>query len=396
MNLVKQDLGLIKGPKGDTGEQGQQGIQGPKGDTGITPTLQVGSVETLPFGSEATVEMTGQGSDYVLDFGIPRGKDGDNLGDMLASVYDPQSKAEDIFAYADEKMAKTGGTFTGVVTGTSPANDSRALRNILLGDGKPDALEGQNGDIYLNCERGRSAGGVRMDSLLPGTMIKLPECGTPTKFVVLGINHYSPDSGVTLLRLDALCPQMWNLCDSKMLALNRKCYYKGSTADLFCEVSYPALFEPAVRDMLRAVPIKVARNETDNTMQTINRRGFLLAEREVAQAVYSTEGEGVQFAYFNTIFDTWRQAKLDGGETPVSWWLRSPAALHSGLACYISTSGTQGCGDAYESHGMRPALNFDGGTLVTSETDTDRCRSLMLTDTAPTVYVKEEGAWMFL
>lgn len=87
-----------KGEKGDRGEQGEQGIQGEKGETGadgVSPTVAV---------------KTSTGSQYVLtvtdangSFDTPnlKGADGEGAGDMLATTYDPQGKAQDVFAYAD-------------------------------------------------------------------------------------------------------------------------------------------------------------------------------------------------------------------------------------------------------------------------------------------------------
>lgn len=87
-----------KGEKGDRGEQGEQGIQGEKGETGadgVSPTVAV---------------KTSTGSQYVLtvtdangSFDTPnlKGADGEGAGDMLATTYDPQGKAQDVFAYVD-------------------------------------------------------------------------------------------------------------------------------------------------------------------------------------------------------------------------------------------------------------------------------------------------------
>lgn len=74
--IPKGDTGAAgpQGPKGDTGAAGPQGPQGEKGDTG------------------------------------PQGPAGSGTGDMLASVYDPQGRAEDVFQYADTKLAKPTGT----------------------------------------------------------------------------------------------------------------------------------------------------------------------------------------------------------------------------------------------------------------------------------------------
>lgn len=70
-------------PKGDKGETGATGAQGPKGDTG----------DTGPQGPQG-----------------PQGPAGSGSGDMIASTYDPTGKAQDVFAYADTKLSKNGGT----------------------------------------------------------------------------------------------------------------------------------------------------------------------------------------------------------------------------------------------------------------------------------------------
>lgn len=73
-----------KGDKGDTGEQGEtgpQGVQGPKGADGITPTVSVGTVNTVSSSTPASVTNSGSGSNVVLDFNIPQGEKGDT-GDI--------------------------------------------------------------------------------------------------------------------------------------------------------------------------------------------------------------------------------------------------------------------------------------------------------------------------
>ena len=66
-----------QGPKGDTGPQGEPGIQGPQGEQGI----QGPKGDTGPQG--------------------PQGE-----GDMKASIYDPQGKATDVFAYVDKAVGE--------------------------------------------------------------------------------------------------------------------------------------------------------------------------------------------------------------------------------------------------------------------------------------------------
>lgn len=107
------------GPKGDTGAQGPQGIQGiqgeqgetgatgptgptgPQGPTGDAATIAVGTVTTLPAGSNATVTNAGTSGAAVFNFGIPRGADGSGSGDMSKSVYDSNNAVANAGGIAD-------------------------------------------------------------------------------------------------------------------------------------------------------------------------------------------------------------------------------------------------------------------------------------------------------
>lgn len=82
------DLGLVKG------EQGPQG-------TKITDIVLKSGTHTA--GTTDTYEI--QMSDgTTFDFPVYNGMDGTGAGDMVKSVYDPQGRNEDIFAYIDRKI----------------------------------------------------------------------------------------------------------------------------------------------------------------------------------------------------------------------------------------------------------------------------------------------------
>lgn len=51
-------------------------IEDLKGDIGISPNLTIGTITTLPSGSKATAEITGEFPDLVLNLGIPKGDRG--------------------------------------------------------------------------------------------------------------------------------------------------------------------------------------------------------------------------------------------------------------------------------------------------------------------------------
>ena len=59
-------------------------------------------------------------------FQVYNGKDGSGAGDMTKSVYDPQGKAQDIFAYADAKQAKI--TASGLLKGNGSGGVSAAVK----------------------------------------------------------------------------------------------------------------------------------------------------------------------------------------------------------------------------------------------------------------------------
>lgn len=64
------------GAPGTPGEPGAPGAPGEKGDPGNTPTIQVGTITTLPPGQPATVQNVGTEDAAVFDFGIPEGEQG--------------------------------------------------------------------------------------------------------------------------------------------------------------------------------------------------------------------------------------------------------------------------------------------------------------------------------
>lgn len=64
-----------QGPAGPKGDPGEIGPQGNPGKDGVTPNLQIGTVTTLPAGSQATAKITGTAANPVLSLGIPQGAD---------------------------------------------------------------------------------------------------------------------------------------------------------------------------------------------------------------------------------------------------------------------------------------------------------------------------------
>lgn len=75
MSVVRTLIGNVKGPKGDTGATGATGAQGD------AATIQVGTVTTGAYGTNASVTNSGTAQNAVLDFVIPQGKPGEEVTD---------------------------------------------------------------------------------------------------------------------------------------------------------------------------------------------------------------------------------------------------------------------------------------------------------------------------
>lgn len=91
-----QTLNLVL-PKGDKGDKGATGETGATGNGIASISLKSGSHAP---GTTDTYEITFTDG-TTFDFLVYNGANGSGSGDMKASIYDPQGKAQDIFAYVD-------------------------------------------------------------------------------------------------------------------------------------------------------------------------------------------------------------------------------------------------------------------------------------------------------
>ena len=71
-----------------------------------------------------------------------KGEDGKGAGDMLASVYDPKGKAQDVFAYTDQKIAAIP---TPDVSGQIETHNAAADAHSTLFSKKQDKIKGKKG-----------------------------------------------------------------------------------------------------------------------------------------------------------------------------------------------------------------------------------------------------------
>lgn len=110
---------------------GQDGQDGRDGTDGKAATVRIGTVTTLEPGSKATVSNAGTSTDAVLNFGIPRGADGEGGGGS------GESGADGFSPIAKVTQTSTGATIT--------ITDKDGTTSATVSNGK-DGAKGDTGD----------------------------------------------------------------------------------------------------------------------------------------------------------------------------------------------------------------------------------------------------------
>ena len=232
----------------------------------------------------------------------------------------------------------------------------------------------------------------KLSTLGAGSLVKLNENGVAKKFLVLGYNHYGKGE-VTLLRKDTFAPRQWT---GSYDGSYNNCY-NGSDMDMFCNVQYPLMLDPAIRGCLIDVPIPTARGATyggtlDSTVVNLMRHGFLLSAME-ATGTKGWQTEGSAFTYLSGTQAN-RIAYHDGTSTAVNWWLRSPDSGASD-AYYVGTDGALSYYRVYRANNVcpRPALTLSSEILVSNGTDSEGCYTVDDAAVAGEHYQKVNGVW---
>lgn len=91
-----------QGPQGPRGERGENGTDGENGADGISPTVTVGQVNSVPYNQPARVYNSGTTTDIILNFEIPKGEDGDGrsatitIGTVQTVSYEEGAHVENV------------------------------------------------------------------------------------------------------------------------------------------------------------------------------------------------------------------------------------------------------------------------------------------------------------
>ena len=136
----KLNLGI---PQGKQGATGNPGAPGKDGQNGVTPTLSAGNVETLEPGQPATASVTGDGPEYQINLGIPRGQTGAQ-GAPGQDGQDGQDGQSPTIAVGTVTTLDPGQDATAEITGETP--------NLVLSLGIPQGQPGKDGTEWTEQE----------------------------------------------------------------------------------------------------------------------------------------------------------------------------------------------------------------------------------------------------
>lgn len=171
--VVKLAFGL---PRGETGLQGAKGAKGDKGDKG----------DAGPQGPQGPAGPQGPKG--------PQGPAGAGSGDMQASVYDPQGKAQDVFAYAvpASDKGKAGGVAILDANGKIPEGQLPDIGGVRSFNGRSGAVLPAAGD-YTAAQVGAVPVERKVNQKALGQDITL----TPEDIGAAGSGHGHAASDVT-------------------------------------------------------------------------------------------------------------------------------------------------------------------------------------------------------
>ena len=169
-------LGIPAGQKGDPGTPGTNGTDGQ------TPNITIGTVETLPAGSDATASITGQTPNLTLNLGIPQGPAGDpgaaatiTIGETITGAPGTQASVENVgtsnaavlnFTIPQGESGAGGGSPAPPLVATidytdpTPAVELELLQNLsqytrvfVLAEVQPDSGNGNIANYILTNSR---------------------------------------------------------------------------------------------------------------------------------------------------------------------------------------------------------------------------------------------------
>ena len=200
---------------------------------------------------------------------------------------------------------------------------------------------------------GTPVAGNPVNNLPNGTLINIPENGSPVLFYKAKSDYESDLNGAgrsLVVRKDCYDKRQWN--SSNVNA------YATSTIDAGLNGDYKALFPQTVQEMMGTTQFYYTPGNGNTAVTTIERSVFLLSLTELGKSNPYCNVEGTVLPISNTL----QVAYLDG--SAVEQWTRTPFTNGTIAAALLNSRGaTVGYG-CVSSVGSRPAFTLPATAMV--------------------------------
>ena len=200
---------------------------------------------------------------------------------------------------------------------------------------------------------GMPVAGIPVNNLPNGTLINIPENGSPVLFYKAKSDYESDLNGTgrqLMVRKDCYDNRVWD--NGNVNA------YASSDLDSWFNSTYKNMLDADIRSLIGTTKIRYTPGNGNWTVGTLERAVFALSLTELGQSRPYANTEGSALPIANTL----KVAYLNGSAT--SQWTRSPFTYDTLSAWRLGSNGSAGVYSCYYSYGSRPCFTLPATAMV--------------------------------
>lgn len=200
---------------------------------------------------------------------------------------------------------------------------------------------------------GMPVAGNPVNNLPNGTLINIPENGSPVLFYKAKSDYESDLNGTgrqLMVRKDCYDNRMWD--NGNVNA------YASSDLDSWFNSTYKNMLDADIRSLIGTTKIRYTPGNGNWTVGTLERAVFALSATELGQSASWLNVEGSALPIANTL----KVAYLNGSAN--TQWTRSPNTNNTNIAVFLFSVGNVGNTTCSYSGGSRPCFTLPATAMV--------------------------------
>ena len=133
--------------------------------------------------------------------------------------------------------------------------------------------------------------------------------------------------------------------------------WKNCARRTWCNNVYYNALPSGLKSLIKTVNKLTSTGNQSTTINTASDNVFLQSEIEIFGSVtHSVAGEGIQYSYYKTISDRYKNPKWNSSYATNVWFGRSPYYGNTSYFCIVEHDGTAGKAHAIGDYGLAPCL----------------------------------------